>query len=87
LLTPAEEKKVLVLDIGEAEGKLYLQEQVEACNQRHMSFKIGTTPLETKAELSSGITSHQFRTFSSVSIEVEHEPLHSLQYSLTLFMI
>jgi hypothetical protein len=40
-LTPAEEKKVLVLDIGEAEGKLYLQEQVEACKQRHLSFKIG----------------------------------------------
>jgi hypothetical protein len=47
-LTPAEEKKVLVLDIGEAEGKLYLQEQVEACKQRHLSSKIGTTTLEQK---------------------------------------
>jgi len=52
-LTPSEEKTVLVLDIGEAEGKLYLQEQVEACKQRHLSVTIGTTsmPLETRADV------------------------------------
>jgi hypothetical protein len=50
-LTPAEEKKVLVLDIGEAEGKLNLQEQVEAYKQRHLSFKIGTMTLETRADV------------------------------------
>jgi hypothetical protein len=50
-LTPSEEKKVLVLDIGEAEGKLYLQEQVEACKQRHLSVKIETTTLETRADV------------------------------------
>jgi hypothetical protein len=30
-LTPAKEKKVLVLDIGQAEGQLDLEEQVHAC--------------------------------------------------------